>query len=133
MLSSAALLTYELIKKAALGAMGAEVPTGICYGTVTSEFPLKITLEQKLTLTYKQLVLSSLVRDFDVDMTVDHTTEEKSGGSSDASFAPHSHEYKGKKTFKVHLGLKKGEKVMLLRMQGGQKFIVLDRIREGLV
>ena len=35
--------------------------------------------------------------------------------------------YKGRKTFKVHLALKAGEKVILISCDGGQKYIVLDR------
>lgn len=121
--------SVENIKKAALAAVAASMPSGVYFGTVKTESPLEISIEQKITLTEKQLVLTSLVQDFDVDMTVDHTTEERGGGSGDASFASHNHEYKGRKTFKVHLALKSGEKVMLLRMQGGQRYIVLDRIR----
>ena len=90
---------------------------------------MQISVEQKMTLTEKQLVLTTLVQEFSVNMTVDHTTENKSGGSGDSSFASHNHDYKGTKSFRVHLGLKAGEKVILIRVQGGQKYIVLDRIR----
>lgn len=121
--------SVENIKKAALAAVAASMPSGVYFGTVISESPLQISIEQKITLTKNQLILSSLVQDFDVKMTVDHTTEETSGGSGVDAFSSHNHEYKGKKTFRVHLALKKDEKVMLLRMQGGQKYIVLDRIR----
>lgn len=38
------------------------------------------------------------------------------------------HAYKGKKAYKVHLALKTGEQVLLLRADGGQKFIILDRV-----
>lgn len=34
---------------------------------------------------------------------------------------------KGRKSYRVHLALKAGEKVILLRCDGGQKFLVLDR------
>ena len=129
MLSNVASKSVENIKKAALAAVAASMPSGVYFGTVISPSPLQISVEQKFTLTEKQLILTSLVQDFDVEMTVDHKTEETSGGSGDASFASHSHEYKGRKKFKVHLALKSGEKVMLLRMQGGQRYIVLDRIR----
>ena len=44
--------------------------------------------------------------------------------------AEHTHNYVGKKKFVVHNGLKQGEKVILLRFQGGQKFLVLDRVVE---
>lgn len=119
----------ESIKRIAVEAVKTQMPSGLYFGTVVSLSPLKINVEQKLTLEQPQLVLSTLVQDFTVNMTVDHKTENKSGGSGDSSFASHNHDYKGTKAFRVHLGLKNGEKVMLLRVQGGQKFIVLDRVR----
>lgn len=114
--------------KIALDAMNNSMPSAILFGTVVSASPLKINIEQKMTLDSSDLVLTSLVSTFNVDMSMEHRTESTSGGSGEASFASHNHEYKGKKKFTVHLGLSKGEKVILLRVQGGQKFIVLDRI-----
>ncbi len=99
--------SVENIKKAALDAVKATMPSGVYYGTVQSTSPLKIVVEQKMTLTDKQLVLSALVKDFKVDMTLNDTRQNVT----------------------IHLGLKSGEKVMLLRVQGGQQFIVLDRVR----
>lgn len=130
---------HDSIKTIALNALEASKPSGIFFGTVTSVSPLKIQVEQKMTLGIEFLVLSSLVQDFTVSMTVDHQTEAETehthavhdtysgGGSSDPT--DHLHEYKGTKSFRVHLGLKAGEKVILLRVQGGQQFIVLDRVR----
>lgn len=120
---------HDSIKTIALNALEASKPSGIFFGTVLSTSPLKIQVEQKMTLGAEFLVLSTLVQDFTVSMTVDHKTEDKSGGSGDSSFASHNHDYKGTKSFRVHLGLKAGEKVILLRVQGGQQFIVLDRVR----
>lgn len=120
---------HDSIKTIALNALEASKPSGIFFGTVLSASPLKIQVEQKMTLGAEFLVLSTLVQDFTVNMTVDHKTEDKSGGSGEASFASHNHDYKGTKAFRVHLGLKAGEKVILLRVQGGQQFIVLDRVR----
>lgn len=111
------------IKRAAIDAVNATMPSGVYYGYVTSLTPLKINVEQKMVLTEKQLVLSTLVQDFEVEMTVDHTTEFETCDSM------HNHKYQGRKMFKVHLGLKLNEKVMLLRVQGGQQYIVLDRVR----
>jgi hypothetical protein len=107
LLPNVASKSVENIKKAALDAVKASMPSGVYFGTVTSISPLKITVEQKMTLTDKQLVLSSLVKDFKVDMTLNDTRQNVT----------------------IHLGLKSGEKVMLLRVQGGQQFIVLDRVR----
>lgn len=40
----------------------------------------------------------------------------------------HNHQYSGVKKYKVHNALVSGDKVALLRLQGGKRFLVLDRI-----
>lgn len=42
----------------------------------------------------------------------------------------HKHEYKGRKKIMLHHGLKPGEQVMLLRVQGGQNYIIIDRVND---
>lgn len=118
----------NIVKKAGVDAVESNKPVNILYGNVISSSPLEIKIEQKLTLGTKQLVLSRNVTDYYVDMTVNHLTENKSGGSGDAEFSSHNHGYVGTKTFLVHKSLNVGEKVVLLRMQGGQKYLVLDRV-----
>ena len=124
------------VKKAAVEAVRAENPMGVCHGTVTGLSPLEITTDQKLILGEKRLILTNAVRDYTVEMTVDHVTEVISHGHSvtdtytgggTAQPVDHSHPYKGRKSFRVHLGLKMGEKVILVRCDGGQQFVVLDR------
>lgn len=124
------------VKKAAVEAVRAENPMGVCHGTVTGLSPLEITTDQKLILGEKQLILTNAVRDYTVEMTVDHVTEVISHGHSvtdtytgggTAQPVDHSPPYKGRKSFRVHLGLKMGEKVILVRCDGGQQFVVLDR------
>lgn len=124
------------VKKAAVEAVRAENPMGVCHGTVTGLSPVEITTDQKLILGEKQLILTNAVRDYTVEMTVDHVTEVISHGHSvtdtytgggTAQPVDHSHPYKGRKSFRVHLGLKMGEKVILVRCDGGQQFVVLDR------
>lgn len=97
-------------------------------GLVTQIAPLIITIEDKLPIPEEFLILTKNTCDWSVDMTVDHVTEEKSGGGGYAEFASHSHEYKGRKTYLVHNALVVGDQVLLIRKQGGQKFIVLDRV-----
>ncbi len=142
----------KLIKRAALDAVMAQKPMAFCLGEVVSANPLKISVDQKMTLTAAQLLLTNAVRDYVVYMTVDHSTgsaldsvdlthkhsysgttsgkESYSGNTGDAGAKglAHSHNYTGKKKYTVHLGLKTGEKVILLRCDGGQKFIVFDRV-----
>jgi len=135
----------ELIKKAAIEAVEASDPTRIMYGTVKSINPLKIQIDQKLILEADFLLLTDNVRDYKLEMTVEHKTEKtkvphthvftgvpNSGGpvtgTNDTQQIEHDHEYKGKKIFTVHNALKQGETVILIQAQGSQKFIVLDRV-----
>ena len=118
----------DTISQIAAETIRSSSPCAIMYGKVKSISPLQISIGQRLTLDEQFLILTSNVKDYDVEMIVDHTTENTSGGSGDSSFEIHNHAYKGTKTFRVLKGLKIGESVILLRMQGGQKFIVLDRI-----
>lgn len=126
----------RLVKKASVDAVQAGSPMAVCCGGVVSADPLKIRLDQKTVLGQAQLILTSSVRDFTVEMTVDHVTESVSHshpvedtytGGGTALAAEHSHPYTGRKAFRVHLSLRPGEKVILLRCDGGQKYIVLDR------
>lgn len=141
-----------MVKQAAVEAVNAGEPMALKIGEVVSTAPLKISLNQKITIPASQLLLTNAVRDYTVYETVDHTTGTALGGvslthkhtysgttSGDDTYSGttenaggvnlgHSHSYTGRKKFTVHLGLKTGEKVLLLRCDGGQKFIVLDRL-----
>lgn len=108
----------KAIKKAAKEAIEAADPTAIQFGHVTSISPLKILVEQKKELTIAQLVLTRNVKDYKLEMTVEHVTEVAEA---------HSHEYKGRKKFTIHNALKVGDTVILVKMQGGQKYIVWDK------
>ncbi len=118
----------SLIKQAGAEAMEASKPVKIMFGEVKSVNPLMIMVEQKLPLTEDFLILTYAVKDHWRDMTVDHLTENASGGSGDSAYASHNHAYKGRKKFLIHNDLVVGEHVLLLSMQGGQKFIVVDRV-----
>ena len=43
----------------------------------------------------------------------------------------HHHDIKGRKKIIIHNGLTVGEKVLLLRMQGGQNYVVIDRVSDA--
>lgn len=103
-------------------------PTDYCLGVVETVAPLSIRVDQKDILTEEFLILTDLVRDFSVDITVSHTTENRAGGGGDAEFASHNHDYKGRKKIIVHNGLSVGESVILIQQAGGQEFIVLSRL-----
>lgn len=118
----------EAMKRIAVNAVNASNPTSLRFGKVISTSPLKIQIDQKMTLTKEFLILTRNVKDHQVDMTVDHETEYKSGGTGDSSFASHNHAYTGKKEFTVHNSLVVGDEVIMIQMQGGQKYIVIDKL-----
>lgn len=68
----------EVIKKMAVGANDANAPTSVLFGTVTSVEPLEITVDQKLKLTERFLMLTKNVKDYKVDVTMDWNTEKTS-------------------------------------------------------
>lgn len=117
-----------LIQQAAKKVVEASNLTDYCIGMVESTAPLVIRTEQQETLTEDFLILTDLVRDYDVDITVNHTTQNRSGGGGDSAFASHNHQYTGRKRIIVHNGLSAGEAVILVRQAGGQEFIVLSRV-----
>ena len=120
----------QVMKQSAKETGDAVKPVQVCFGKVVSESPLKIQLDQKITLGKAQLVLTRSVTDYEVELTASEwTTKEVSGGSGDASFAAHKHGFdNAKKKTTIHNALKTGEQVLLLRQQGGQKYIVVDRV-----
>ena len=118
----------NIVKKAAVEAVNASQPSDFCFGKVTSAKPLKILVEQKMTLGVAQLILTRNVTDFKTNVTIDWTTETKSGGSGESSFASHNHSVSGKKEMTVHNALQVGDAVILLKKKGGQKYLVLDRV-----
>ena len=109
------------IKKAATDAVNTSQPCDFCFGKVVSTSPLKISIEQKLTLGIAQLVLTKNVTDYSVNITVDWDSE-KSGEDL------HTHKLQGVKKATIHNALKVGEEVILLKQKGGQKYLVLDRV-----
>ncbi len=96
----------EEIKRLAVGAVDAGKPCGVFFGTVKSDKPLEIAVDQKLTLGEGQLILPRAVTDYELEV-------ETNGA---------------KKKIKVLNSLKVGERVALLRLEGGQSFLVSDRV-----
>ena len=107
------------MKKAGVEANRADNPVSVCYGKVTNTSPLKVLVDQKMTLGAAQLVLTKNVTDYEVDVTVAWET-----GVSET----HTHALNGTKKMTIHNSLVKGDEVVLLRQQGGQKYIIIDRV-----
>lgn len=136
--SQAASLITEAIKTLAVGAVQHTAPTRFNFGTVTSAAPLVIRIDQKISLSDDFLILTNAVKDHAVDITVSWQTEDEDkhthtgcqGGKTGVGEA-HKHKISGRKKITIHNGLTVGEKVLLCRIQGGQKYVVIDRIDEA--
>ncbi len=98
----------QIIKQAATEAVEASKPVNFTFGTVVSPDPLEIRVDQKQILKDPFLILTRGVTDYEVEMNVDH--------------APNP------TAFTVRGRLKAGETVLMARTQGGQRYIVLDRV-----
>lgn len=135
----------ETLKRAAVEAVEAKKPVNVYFGEVIGILPLKINVEQKMTLSEKQLILSRNVTDFTTMVTVDYETESSTESHSHAvkgkdssgddidlitgeESLAHAHRVTGKKRVTIHNGLVVGDEVILLRQQNGQKFVVYDRV-----
>lgn len=95
----------KIIKKAAIDAVESTKPVQIFFGTVENTKPLKINVEQKMVLGEKQLILTRNVTDYETSI--------REGDI---------------KKYIVFNGLQLGDKVLLIRQQGGQKYIVWDKV-----
>lgn len=118
----------DIMKRASIDATENSQPCDLRIGTVVSTSPLKIRVTQQLVLPESLLIVPQHLTDYRMDVTVDWSTEHESGGSLDAAFESHAHKIKGKKSVLIHGALKSGDKVALLRKQGGQSYYILDRI-----
>lgn len=135
----------KAMKRAALEAQESTKPVNVCFGTVESVSPLQINVEQKMVLGKNQLVLSRNVTEYKTMVTIDWETEQETqththkveGSDSEGDeidltsgtqSSKHKHKVKGKKEITIHNQLVKGDEVILIRQQGGQKYVVIDRI-----
>ena len=116
----------NLFKEIATNTIDSAVPVSILIGSVTQVNPLVISLGANLPIPEERIVLTKNTCEWTMEMSVDHITENRSGGGGYAEFASHNHEYKGRKKYLVHNQLQVGDKVLLIEETGGQRYIALD-------
>lgn len=123
----------ELLKQIAVQGVDATKPVNLCFGVVVNESPLEILVDQKLRLGMNQMILSRNVTDFDTPISMLSSngwdTVHRGGGSGDPAYESHNHDInKVHHIITVHNRLLKGDEVIMIRQQDGQKYIVWDRI-----
>ncbi|WP_438431977.1 DUF2577 domain-containing protein [Gorillibacterium sp. sgz500922] len=95
----------ETIKRAGMDAVSAANPVELLFGTVTGTAPLEVALSQRLTLDEDFLVIPESLTP--AELTI--------GGT----------------VYPLRKGLAAGDRVALLQMQGGGKFLLLDKVVSG--
>ncbi|EHL19776.1 DUF2577 domain-containing protein [Peptoanaerobacter stomatis] len=122
------------IAKISENANHSSAPVNIVYGKVISAKPLKIQTEQKEILDEDFLILTDSVRDYKTQISFDNPDIKQVFTTWDmpekTESSPSKIAFKTiiKHDITVYNALKVGEGVILIRVQGGQEFIVLGRI-----
>lgn len=96
----------DIMKQASMNAVNNAQMCDLRYGTVTSVSPLKIRISSQFTIPAALLVVPEHLTNHTVNVSID-------GGQT---------------TMRINNALKIGDKVALLRKQGGQSYFILDRI-----
>lgn len=136
MIEGAAPKLTDLMKLVAAGVINNMQLPEVYIGTVVSTDPLSIRLSADNILPANYLILTNAVKDHKVDIEISWFTDDnkhKHGNGNegqDTTEVTHKHAVKGRKEITVYNGLTKDEKVLLLRTQGGQNYVVVDRISE---
>lgn len=133
------------IKKAAVEAVDASQPSDFCFGKVISVSPLKISIEQKMTLGSAQLILPKNMTDYTIPISIklttndalsthNHTVEgiDSRGDTIELTSRDvdlkHQHTIDCKNEIIIHNALQINDEVILLKQKGGQKYLVFDKV-----
>lgn len=95
-------MMLQQIKQAAMDAVAASNPVNVLLGNVKSTNPLMINVDQRFDLDADFLIHTESMTELRVTV----------GGTE----------------YTVRPGLQVGDKVVLLRVQGGQQYVILDRV-----
>lgn len=133
----------DIIKKASIGAVGAGNPVNILYGeilniktsileTIKGEVKyinthidkIEIKVDQKLILDKDFFIISESLTRYEILLKHKHEYEDSTCTSNSTK------ETQEKLLDKITIreGLKQGDKVLLLRVQGGQQYVIVDRV-----
>jgi hypothetical protein len=110
----------DIIKQAAKEAVEAGSPVNILYGEITATDPLEVNVDQRFTLDADFLIVPESLTRYEVDLKHKHTyTDDGASGTTGEALAD---------KIVIRPGLQAGDKVVLLRIQGGQQYLILDKV-----
>ncbi|MEK5235471.1 DUF2577 domain-containing protein [Paenibacillus sp. FSL L8-0470] len=95
----------EAIKRAAQEAVDAAGPVQVQLGVVTKVNPLEVLVDNRLSLTEDFLIIPETLLGLTVAI--------------------------GLQEIEIRKPLASGDKLLLIRMQGGQRYVIMDRVVNG--
>lgn len=111
----------QTIKTAAVDAVNASNPVQILIGKVIAVEPLKVQINPKLTLEDSFLIVPKIFSDY--EQTVEFEKEIEQDGEIVI--------VKQEKIVTVKNKLQNGEQIVLLKVQGGKKYLILERLGDS--
>lgn len=106
----------DAIKQISHNTIGAGNPVSVMFGTVTRTNPLEVNVDQRFTLTEDFLILTERLTRYEIDLKHKHDT---SGEPTREALT---------EKVVIREGLKVGDSVLLLRVQGGAQYVVWDKV-----
>lgn len=106
------------IKQAAKEQNDSESPATVCSGKVLTASPLTVQVDQRFTLPAENIIVPQHLTNYSVSVNISGST-----GSADG----HTHTL-GAYTMTINNALKAGDKLVLVRQSGGQKYLIIDRV-----
>lgn len=98
----------DIMKRAGVGAVEAGKPVAILYGTVSQTNPLAVTVDQRFMLPEDFLVVPEHLTEYKVTIYTELGSQE----------------------ILIRKALEVGDMVILLRVQGGQQYILAGKVGE---
>ncbi|GGD95177.1 DUF2577 domain-containing protein [Paenibacillus nasutitermitis] len=95
----------DVIKSAAGNVVESGSPVHILYGKVIQASPLEVNVDQRFTLTADFLILTENVQRYELVI--------------------------GAETYVIRKGLEAGDRVLMVRVQGGNRYVILDKVVGG--
>lgn len=107
------------IKKTAIEAVTVANPVNLIFAEVTSASPLSVQVDQRFVLDADFLIVPESMTPLEITLEHSHAT-----GDGDTGTALNT-------PVVIRQGLQQGDRVILLRMQGGQQYLVIDKVVTG--
>lgn len=112
-------MMLDVIRQAALTAMEAGNPVAVMFGTVTNINPLEVNVDQRFTLDADFLIVPDSLIKYEIELK--HSHQVSNGTTGEALTEP----------VVIRPGLQVNDRVLLFRVQGGQKYLIMDKVVGG--